>query len=407
MNQMPLDRQIAYQGAFNFRFTRHPCTKNAPSCSVLLLQNEFQYDMIEIRGGMMFAKSPKKLIIMNILDILKRYTDENHRLSQKEIQDILEREYDMTVERKAVKRNLMNLIEFGYNINYSESVRIFKDKDGKEQENVILSDFYLEHEFTDSELRLLIDSVLFSNHIPYKQDKELVDKLASLSNIYFKKRVNHIARMPEDKTDNKQLFYNVELLDEAIDKRSKVCFHYLEYHTDKKLHKRRNKNGKVREYIINPYQLVAKEGKYYLICNYDKYDDISNYRIDRITDLEILDENIKPFDQLKGSDGRKLDLEEYMDKHVYMFSGENVKAVFRADKSLISDIIDMFGKDVRFSEETDDAITVTVNVNELAMEQFAKAFTPWIEVIKPVALRERMIKNLNKSLGKYMSNIVL
>ena len=57
----------------------------------------------------MFAKSPKKLIIMNILDILKRYTDENHRLSQKEIQDILEREYDMTVERKAVNRNLMNL----------------------------------------------------------------------------------------------------------------------------------------------------------------------------------------------------------------------------------------------------------------------------------------------------------
>ena len=310
----------------------------------------------------MFAKSPKKLIIMNILDILKRYTDENHRLSQKKIQDILEREYDMTVERKAVKRNLMNLIEFGYNINYSESVRIFKDKDGKEQENVILSDFYLEREFTDSELRLLIDSVLFSNHIPYKQDKELVDKLASLSNIYFKKRVNHIARMPED-----------------------------EYHTDKKLHKRRNKIGKVREYIINPYQLVAKEGKYYLICNYDKYDNISNYRVDRITDLEILDENIKPFDRLKGSDGRKLDLEEYMDKHVYMFSGEN---------------IDMFGKEVRFSEESDDAITVTVNVNELAMEQFAKAFTPWVEVIKPVALRERMIKNLNKGLEKYVSNTV-
>ena len=355
----------------------------------------------------MFAKSPKKLIIMNILDILKRYTDENHRLSQKEIQDILEREYDMTVERKAIKRNLMNLIEFGYNINYSESVRIFKDKDGKEQENVILSDFYLEREFTDSELRLLIDSVLFSNHIPYKQDKELVDKLASLSNIYFKKRVNHIARMPEDKTDNKQLFYNVELLDEAIDKKRKVCFHYLEYHTDKKLHKRRNKNGKVREYIINPYQLVAKEGKYYLICNYDKYDDISNYRVDRITDLEILDENIKPFDGLKGSDGRKLDLKEYMDKHVYMFSGENVRVVFRADKSLISDIIDMFGKEVRFSEESDAQITVTAVVNEISMEQFAKAYTPWIEIIKPVDLRDRMIENLDKGLEKYLPNTVL
>lgn len=62
----------------------------------------------------MYAKQPKKLIIMNILDILKRYTDENHRLSQKEIQDILANEYDMKVDRKAIKRNLMNLIEFGY-----------------------------------------------------------------------------------------------------------------------------------------------------------------------------------------------------------------------------------------------------------------------------------------------------
>lgn len=81
----------------------------------------------------MYAKSPKKLIIINILDILKRYTDENHRLSQKDIQDILEREYDMKVDRKAVKRNLMNLIEFGYNINYirydhSEHYKCHKDR---------------------------------------------------------------------------------------------------------------------------------------------------------------------------------------------------------------------------------------------------------------------------------------
>ena len=33
----------------------------------------------------MHAPQPKKLLIVNILDILKRYTDEEHRLSQKEI----------------------------------------------------------------------------------------------------------------------------------------------------------------------------------------------------------------------------------------------------------------------------------------------------------------------------------
>lgn len=349
----------------------------------------------------MYTKQPKKLIIMNILDILKKYTDVDHRLSQKDILDLLEREYDMKVDRKAVKRNLMNLIDFGYYINYSESIRIFKDKDGEEQENIILTDFYLKREFTDCELRLLIDSVLFSNYIPYKQGMDLVEKLSGLSNVYFKSRVKHIARMPKEKADNKQLFYNIELLDEAIVKERKVRFHYLEYRSDKKLHKRCGEDGKVREYIMNPYQLVIREGKYYLICNNDKYDSVGNYRVDRITDMEILDERVKPFNTLTGSDGRPLDLREYMEKHVYMCFGENIRAVFRADKSMISDIIDLFGRDVRFSDESDTQITVTAEVNEQAMEQFARAFMPWIEVIKPLALRERMKNDLNAGIQKY------
>ncbi|MGN0488084.1 MAG: helix-turn-helix transcriptional regulator [Ruminococcus sp.] len=349
----------------------------------------------------MYTKQPKRMIILNILDILRKYTDENHRLSQREISDILKREYDMVAERKSVKRNLMNLIDCGYDIEYSESVRVFKDKNGEPYENIVLTDFYLNREFTDSELRLLIDSVLFSNHIPYKQDKELVEKLEGLSNIYFKSRVKHITRMPKDKTDNKQLFYNVELLDEAISKSCKVRFHYLEYHSDKKLHKRVRKDGKVRDYIINPYQLVAKEGKYYLICNYDKYDDVTNYRVDRIVDIELLDDKVKPFGTLNGSDGRPLDLNEYMEKHIYMFSGENIRVEFRAEKFMLSDIIDVFGKDVRFSNETDTQITVTVYVNEMAMEQFAKAYTPYLKIISPKKLRDRMIENLSTGLEKY------
>lgn len=350
---------------------------------------------------MMYTKQSKKLIIMNILDILKKYTDEEHRLSQKEIQNILKSEYLMEVERKAIKRNLMDLIDFGYDINYSESVRNTKDKNGNVIESLMLSDFYLKREFDDSELRLLIDSVLFSNHIPYNHDKKLVDKLASLSNIYFKKRVKHITRMPEDKTDNKQLFYNVALLDEAISKEKKVRFHYLKYHSDKRLHKRLRSDGKVREYIISPYQLAAREGKYYLICNNDKFETITNYRVDRIADIEILDENVKPFNTLIGSDGRPLDLKDYMGKHIYMCFGDNIRAEFRADKSMISDIIDVFGKDVRFSGETDTQITVTANVNQMAMEQFALSFAPRIEVIKPQKLRDKMIEDLNAGLGKY------
>lgn len=78
----------------------------------------------------------------------------------------------------------------------------------------------------------------------------------------------------------------------------------------------------MREYVLNPYQLAAKEGKYYLICNYDKYDDISNYRVDRIADVKLLDEPVKPFESLPWAKERRLDLAEYMREHIYMFSSE-------------------------------------------------------------------------------------
>ena len=55
---------------------------------------------------------PKKMIILDILDILRKHTDENHRLSQQQIQNLMEK-YGMKVDRKTVRRNLSKLIEFG------------------------------------------------------------------------------------------------------------------------------------------------------------------------------------------------------------------------------------------------------------------------------------------------------
>ena len=182
----------------------------------------------------MYTKQPKKMLTMNILDILKRYTDGDHRLSQKEIMDILEREYDMKVERKAVKRNLLNLIDYGYHVEYSESVRINK----KGEEEIVYTDWYLERDFSDAELRLLIDSLLFSRHIPYSQCKTLIEKLENLSNRYFKSRVKHIQTLPDNELPNRQLFYTIEILDQAITKGRQVSFCYNEYHTDKMLHPR-------------------------------------------------------------------------------------------------------------------------------------------------------------------------
>lgn len=194
----------------------------------------------------MYAPPPKKMLIINILDILKKYTDENHRLRQKDIIKILNKEYCMKIDRKSVKRNLMNLIEIGYDIEYRESIRLIKDKNGEEADSKILSDFYLNRPFTDGELRLLIDSVLFSNHISYSQCKDLVEKLEGLSNIYFRSRVKHIRNLPENQPSNSELFMTIETLDKAISRGLQVSFTYNSYDIDKKLHPRKNSEGEVR-----------------------------------------------------------------------------------------------------------------------------------------------------------------
>lgn len=348
------------------------------------------------------GRQAKKLSLFNTLEILKKYSDEDHRLTQAELLEHLKTDYDMEVDRRTVKSNLMDLIELGYEIESQETTRMIRnEKTGEVEESTIMSSFYLVRDFSNPELRLLIDSLLFSKHLPYSQCKDLVEKLEGLSNKYFRASMNYISTMPEDKTNNQQIFYNIDVLDEAISKGKKVSFKYLDYGTDKKQHPKLDKDGKERVYVVSPYQMVAKEGKYYLICNYDCYDDVSNYRVDRITDIEILETKAKPFEELKWSNGQRLDLAEYMKKHVYMYSSADSQITFRIVKPMISDIIDMFGKDVQFIDETEDTVCVKAKVNEAAMIQFAQSYAPDVEILKPLALREEVKERLRKGYRCY------
>ena len=347
----------------------------------------------------------KKMLILNILDILRRYTDEEHTLSQKDILEILEKEYEMKAERKAVRRNIQNLIDMGYEIEYSESIRMMPNpKTGELEENIITSDYYMVRDFTDGELRLLIDSLLFSKHIPYNQCKELVQKLEALSSVYFKAHVKHISTMPETLPQNPELFYTIETLDEAIGKKRKVCFTYADFGTDLKQHRRCREDGTVREYVVSPYQMAAKDGKYYLICNYDKYDDVSNYRIDRIKDIRILDEAVKPFEKLAWSGGRRLDLAEYMAEHIYMYASDAARVRFRIVKPMIGDVIEIFGRDVWFMNETDTHVEVSARVTEEAMFHFAKRHAPDVVVLAPERLVERLREDAERVRKAYFKN---
>lgn len=368
----------------------------------------------------MYELQPKKFLILNILMILHQHTDFNHRLSQKNIMDILMNEYDMKVDRKSIMRNLMDLEIYlegtGYELAYDVSVRKVPVKiEGSDEylldantgervyeEQEKMTNFYLERPFQDSELRLLIDAIMFSMNISDKHRKDLVKKICGLSNNKFKSRVKHIACISNGINNNQQIFANIELIDEAISNNRKISFNYMDYGTDKKMYPKKNKHGEVRTYKINPYQMAAKDGKYYLICNFDGYSNISNYRIDRIKNIEILDERIKPFKELVDSDGGRLDLNSYMKEHIYMYSSANEQVTFRIVRAMISDVIDIFGGDIGFKDETDTHVTVVAKVNLRAMFQFAKNYAPDVEVLKPESLRNEVKEELKRAFEAYL-----
>ena len=348
----------------------------------------------------------KKMMIPFMLDILREYTDYDHTLSISGIVDLLRREHGLDIERKSVRRNLETLIDCGYPIGYTEKARTTRAVDpatGRtvERDSTMWTDIYLERDFTDSELRLLIDSVLFSRHIPNRQCRELVGKLENLSGRYFHSRIKHILTMPETQAQSPQLFSTVDILDEAIDKKLQVSFHYCKYGTDKKFHPQTRSDGSVREYVINPYQMAAKEGKYYLICNFDGKPGITNYRVDRITDIRLLDTPCVPYNKVEGADGENLDLGDYITQHIYMYAGENERVDFRVKSTMISDVIDVFGTGVSFYDESDGAVSVRTRVNVRAMKQFALSFAPDVIILSPRSLVDEVKSDMSRALELY------
>lgn len=326
----------------------------------------------------MYATANKKMLNMLILDILKEYSDEDHKLTQQEIIRLLKHNYDMECDRRSVKNNILYLKELGYEISMDGGY------------------YLMEREFEDAELRMLIDSVLFSNQLTHKQAKNLIEKLEKQGNRYFNAKVSHINNLPNlQHADNKQMLYALDTVNEAISKRKKISFIYNDYGTDFKLHPRREE-----PYIVNPYQMVANLGRFYLVGNYDKYDNITHYRLDRMTCVKMLDDKVKPQNEIADFKNG-FNLPKHMAEHVYMFSGESVRIKFIATKDSMNELIDWFGKDFSVIEERETEIVVSLSCNQKAFTYWALQFGPYVEVLEPKELREELAEFSKGMYEKY------
>lgn len=115
----------------------------------------------------------------------------------------------------------------------------------------------------------------------------------------------------------------------------------------------------------------------------------------------MLDEKAKPFKTLTGSNGQPLNLTEYMRDHIYMYSSDSSRAKLRVVNEMISDVVDAFGKNVRFSDKDEKYVTVQVSANEKSILQFAQSFAPDVVILEPQRLREEIIKRLQKGIEGY------
>ena len=322
---------------------------------------------------------PKKLALLRIWQILLKHSDYDHPLTQEDIIDYLYKEYGIEMERKAIGKNIADLRDAGIEIGSRRAGSYIDSRD-----------------FEDSELRLLIDGVLQSKHITAKHSKDLIEKLCGLSNKYFKSHVKNVYSVNDwSKTDNQALFYNIDVIDEAIATGKMVEYDYNKYGVDKKLHK----SSFAR---LSPYQLILHNQRYYLMGYSSYWGNMTFHRLDRITNMRVSERPAVPLSSVPGYE-KGIDYKQISSTLPYMYTDTPERIEFIADERIVDQIVDWFGLDIKMSAipDTPGKVKVDLFASLNAMEHWALQYLNYVEVTKPESLRTRILKSLTENIDKY------
>ncbi|MBR4872581.1 MAG: WYL domain-containing protein [Clostridia bacterium] len=325
------------------------------------------------------ASEPKKLALLRIWQILQKHSDYDHPMTQEDIITHLRNDYGIEMERKAVGKNLSELREAGIDI-------------GSRRAGCYLNS----REFEDSELRLLIDGVLQSRHITAKHSKDLIERLCGLSNKYFRSHVKDVYSVNEwSKTENQAIFYNIDLVSEAIATGKQVQYDYNKYGIDAKLHKSSSQR-------ISPYQLILHNQRYYLMGHSEHWNHMVFHRMDRISNMLIYEEPATPITSIRGYENG-IDFKRISSSMPYMYSDTPERIEFIADEYIIDQVVDWFGKDIKMTRlpEDEKKIKVELIASPNAMQYWALQYLTPVEVIKPESLREKIREALHNGIRKY------
>lgn len=133
------------------------------------------------------------------------------------------------------------------------------------------------------------------------------------------------------------MLVNIDVIYRAVNNHHKISFHYWDYSPSKKRTLRHDGEA----YVASPYALIWDDDRYYAPSYSDKHQKIINYRIDRMCDVEELDE--------VAVSAPNFNVAEHSRKMIKMYDGdlEETSITLRCENELMRNVIDRFGEKVK------------------------------------------------------------
>ena len=323
----------------------------------------------------------QKLKLFYLMHIMLEKTDEEHGITMPEIIKELEAN-EITAERKSIYDDFNMLTEhLGVEI---EARRVGKYT------------YYhaIERPFELAELKLLVDAISSSKFITEKKTHELIKKLEKYASRYQAMKLHREVYISgRGKTTNEAIYYNVDAIHSAIGNNKQIQFQYFQWNVKKE--KEFKKDG--AKYQVSPWALLWEDEKYYMI-GYDKEaDSIKYYRVDKMLQIDVLEE-----DRLGKGHFEKFDIKTYSKKNFGMFAGTEQSVKMRFHNRLAGVVIDRFGHEVMMIPDGDDHFVIHVKV--AVSEQFfgwVFGLGNGIQILGPEPVKEQMKKKLSEIKNMY------
>ena len=325
-------------------------------------------------GDLTNCSTRKRIIVL--LRYLYLNTDEQHPASTYDLLDYLE-EQGVGTNRKTLKTDM----EFLTGEDSAYDIIEIKSKPNRY--------FWGSREFELPELKLLVDAVSSSRFITPKKSQQLIEKLNRfLSENQRNELQRHLIFGSRVKALNENIYYIIELINDAISREKMIRFNYFEYNAEKE--KVLRGNGEL--YRLSPYTLFWNDDFYYVIGWSDKHLNISSFRVDRMTNVEIAD-----LPAAKKPMG--WDPEDYCQKVFEMYRGELQIVTLECENEVMKYVIDHFGEDVhtRVTDEKHFLATMEVSVSPNFFSWIFR-FAGKIRIISPSVVRDEYMKKEQKVL---------